>query len=251
MPYEMIQESPFVYEIDVRNLKGEVKHVNTNLYFLGKLLNQMNKGFSPLILICGRQRSGKSFIAQLVARWILQAYSKYEYYDPTKNTLYEPEKTIKKLGGIMEDVIVVDEAGAIMGRRQWFEQTHSALEKIIQTQGYRNFCFLFISPFGSDIDKIFLKHFDFLIRVDYRGKFKVFKILKRYDELNAYKIEKMFLDDIRYNLGDVPANVWDIYEKYSFEQKEKLRKKYSSKKQDKPIDPIDALRKALKKAGAS
>ncbi len=250
MPLKMMEENPYKYVIPIRNREGETKTVSTNLYFLGKMLIQMNRGFSPLIMICGKQRVGKSFVSQLIIKWVLEAFSKYDTYDPTKRCFYEPKDMIRRLGDMYEDVANVDEAGSIMGRRQWYDQIHSVLEKIIQTQGYKTMCYIFISPFGIDIDKVFVKHFDFIIRVDYRGKFKVFRTIKRYDELNNYKMIKLFMDDVTYNLRDVPADVWASYEKYSMDEKEKLRKKYAKDREEgsRAFDPIQALKKALKEA---
>lgn len=221
------------------------RSIDTNLYFLSKILKRIKAGYSPLILICGNQRKGKSFIGV----WLCYTFMKMmdKDYNPIKNTFYDPVKAVDDLGDVNKEAWLIDEAGSIVHRREWYKKTNIALDKIIQTQAYKTMLYIFISPFASDIDKTFHKHFDFIFRVDDRGRFKVFQIFKKFDEFNQEKaIRRMFLDDVKLTLKDVPTDIWKTYQNYSIEQKEEIRKTVFKKEKEKEItDPFKKLRKEL------
>lgn len=198
------------------------KTLDTNQIFLHKLFTRLKAGYSQLIIICGQQRIGKSFIAI----WLAYIYMilQNKDFDPKKHTFYDPMKSIEGLGGIDRQPLVVDEAGSLLTKREWYKKTHIALDRMIQTQGYKTMLFIFVSPFTSDIDKTFQKHFDFQLRVDGRGRYKAFQIFKKYDEFQQEKAtRRMFLDDVRLKMSDLPKDIWDRYVNFSIEQKEKMR----------------------------
>lgn len=205
--------------------KESIKLVNTvvtNQYAIMKIFRRIKKGYSPLVLIVGSQRIGKSFIGI----WLCSLYMNMmnKNFCPELHTFYDPMLAIERLGGRDREPILIDEAGAILTRREWYKKTHQALDKIIQTQAYKTMLYIFISPFASDIDKTFQKHFDFLFRVDDRGRFKAFQIMKKYDEFNSEKAtSRIFLDDVQLNLCHVPPSIWKRYLVYSVSKKEDMR----------------------------
>ena len=220
MPILMKNPDPFMY-----NEVVPAGNFQTNLYFMGKIVKDMKAGFSPIVAICGRQRMGKSFVGMMLLNKILPAFNKELIMD--RCCYYEPYGLITALGGKNNDAFMLDEIGDSMGRREWYKQTHRAFEKIILTQGYKSNLFVFISPHISDIDKIFVKHLDYLIKVERRGHFKVWKMIKRYDQpATKDSFKKYFLDDVFYKKGDIPKKLWAAYERYSFDQKELIRLKY-------------------------
>lgn len=247
MPEFLAEEIPYNYSIELKTDEGKTVTTNTSIYFLGKLLKEMKSGFSPMVLIVGKQRSGKSFVANIIALWIMRAYGKEDRFDPIKQSFYEPMVAMDRIGNKEKEPVIIDEAGAFLGRRQWYQNVNKCLEKAILTQGYKTLCWIFISPFASDLDKIFTKHFDFLIIVKKRGIFITFKIKKRYDELNRYIIKRSFLDKISYNKRDLPKEIWDRYEKYSLKEKERLRKTYVDGDNEKTNKtPFDVVKDQLR-----
>lgn len=196
--------------------------LDTNQIFLHKLFTKLKKGYSQLVIVCGQQRIGKSFIGV----WLCYLYMvlQNKTYDPTKHTFYDPIKSIQGLENIDKESQLIDEAGSLLTKREWYKKTHIALDRIIQTQGYKTMLFIFVSPFTSDIDKTFQKHFDFQLRVDGRGRYKAFQIFKKYDEFRQERsTRRMFLDDVRLKMSDLPKDIWDRYMKFSIDQKEKMR----------------------------
>lgn len=210
-----------------------------------KIMKLMKTGYSPIVGICGKQRTGKSTVGVWVANLIMSAYGKN--FEPEKNTFYEPVKTLERLDKASYEAWLVDEAGDLLNRREWYDQSHQALSSMVQTQGYKTMCYIFISPFIIDIDSNFTKHFDFVLRVDERGRFKAFQYIKRYDSIDNKKVlRRIFLDDVSLSMNCIPKDIWNRYHTYSISQKNIIRAKRltSLNKNDKKTenDPIKKLR---------
>jgi hypothetical protein len=196
----------------------------TNIDLLGKTINKMRFGYSIIIVIVGGQRTGKSHFGVWLA-WRIHSYFFPDVpFDVSKFTFYDPVDSIGKVGEYDHEPIIIDEAGAVLNKQEWYEKVSLAMNKIIQTQAYKCNCYIFISPFGNDIAKAFRKHFDFLVFVTSRGNIIVKKIIKKYDEINDVKIKMHFYEKIRIYKKDVPAEIWAQYDAFSKNQKEKLRK---------------------------
>lgn len=203
-------------------LKPDGRKFYTNILVISKILNRMKKGYSPIILIVGSQRSGKSFIAIWLSNIITQFFHN-QNFDPFTNTFYDPVKIIDGLGEREKQTIVIDEAGAYLNKQEWYNRVVKAFDKIIQTQGYLCNCYIFISPFGSDIAKTFRKHFDFQLYLKKRGDVIVRQIPKKYASMNDDRLKLFFLERISVNKTDLDTKLWDQYEEYSMSEKDKLR----------------------------
>lgn len=252
MPLKYYIEPMFVDRLDIMGTDGTMRNMTTNLHFLSQLFRKIMKGFSPTVVICGNQRIGKSFVALWLCMFHMTMMGKK--FNPEDLTFYEPIKAIENLDNKSRESVLVDEASDVLDPREWFDQTHIALKSMINTQAYKNMLYVFVSPFIIDIDKAISKHFDFLIRVDDRGKFKTFRFLKKFDELNPNKVvKKLFLDDVDIRKAEVPRKIWIRYEKHSFIEKDKIRKRRIEKAMGKdkekeiPSDPIVRLKKKINK----
>jgi len=233
MPLLAQEEERFIGSIDFLGDDGVKRTIETDQYFIYKLFRRLKLGYSPTVAICGSQRIGKSMIGVWLCYIMMKLLGKE--YDPTTNTFYEPIKAIEDLGNKEKEPLLIDEAGDVLDAREWYEQTHQALKSIINTQAYKTMMYIFISPFVIDIDKTFRKHFDFLIRVDDKGRYKAFRFVKKYDELNPNKVVyKKFLDDVRVKLTYLPVELWERYIAYSISEKEKIRKARVKKAETKP-----------------
>lgn len=231
-------------EIPRFRIKMGKKTIDTNLFYLAKTFKKIKEGYSPIIGICGKQRTGKS----LLAVWLCYMFMEFmnKEYDPTKYTFYDPIAAVSNLEDQDRIPLLIDEAGSILHRREFYERLHQSLNKVIQTQGYKTILYIFVSPFISDIDKSFTKHFDFILRVDKRGRYKAFEVMKRYDQNDANKSSyKRFMDDVAIKLSDVPSQVWKSYQYFSIDEKEKMRKQIEviemqkKRKEEKASDPLE------------
>lgn len=208
---------PRKYRYNIR--KGD-SYFRTNISVLGYCISQMRNGFSPLIIIVGKQRVGKSFIAVWLAHNIAQFFNKT--FDPIRNTFYDPEEVIRTLNTFEKESIIIDEAGAYLNKTEWYSKIAIALDKIVQTQGYLHNCYIFCSPFGADVAKTFRKHFDLMIYVRKKGVFVVKKIPKKYDDMTGKVFKPYRIQQVVIRKGAVPADLWERYDTYSKEKKKEL-----------------------------
>lgn len=219
-----------------------VNTITTNTNYIIQMFKKLKLGFSPIIAICGCQRIGKSFVGVYLSDLVMKAYNKE--YDPVNHTFYEPDKTIEKLEFRNKEPLMIDEASDILDTREWYKKTHQALKSIINNQGYKTIAYIFIAPFITDIDKAFIKHFDFILRVDSKGRYKSWKCIKKYNATTQNRASyPLYLGECGIKLSDVPKNIWKKYEKYSKEEKEKLRlsRLNSLKKTDKNLSIDDRI----------
>lgn len=198
---------------------------NTNIIILGKTINRMRRNFSPIILICGGQRIGKSFVAVWLSYKILRIFHYEKKFDISRHTFYDPMEAIRNLKVMEREPVIIDEAGSLFNKTEWYRRITRAFDKIIQTQGYKCNCYIFVSPFGSDIAKTFRKHFDFIINVRRKGLLKVKQVPKRYDDMTGKVSFPYILEQIRLPKNAVPKILWEEYEEHSIKKKEELRQK--------------------------
>ncbi len=215
----MVKEHQYKFEME----NGKI--YRTNITIIGNTLNRMKKNYSPIILICGGQRMGKSFVAVWLANKILRVFHDNKPFDISKHTFYDPIEAIRHIQDMEKEPLIIDEAGSLLNKTEWYNKIIRAFDKIIQTQGYKCNCYIFVSPFGSDIAKTFRKHFDFIIYVRRKGVLKVKKIPKIYDDMTGKVPRPYSVEQIKIPKNSVPLNLWNEYEAFSFEKKEDMRER--------------------------
>ncbi len=222
MIYIYIEKVKYVDWIYVIKKPNENKYLKTNLHIIGKIINRMLKGFSPIIIVCGGQRMGKSFVAIWLSNIIMNFFHDKDF-DIENNVFYDPIESVKRIGETDRQPILIDEAGTYLHKTEWYNRVVKAMDRIIQTQGYKSNCYIFVSPFGSDIAKTFRKHFDFQLYVRKKGVVITRQIPKKYDAFKEIEIKLFRLEQIRIPKSAVPKELWEKYEKFSFKQKEEIR----------------------------
>lgn len=235
MNFKNFKETEYLHKLKKPGGKS-TGYLYTNIHILGKIIKRMSAGFSPIIVIVGGQRIGKSF----VAIWLCNIISEFFHnkpYDINHNTFYDPVESIKRIGDIYREPILIDEAGTYLNKTEWYNRVVRAMDKIIQTQGLKCNCYVFVSPFGSDIAKTFRKHFDYMLFVRLKGVIVVRAIPKRYDAFDDKPIKPFRLEQIKMNKKAVPPEIWREYEQFSFERKEAIREEFyiKAKKTDKDL----------------
>lgn len=201
----------------------------TIIILIGTIIQMMRQGYSPIILICGGQRKGKSFFALWLLLKVMRVLHVNYKFNIKINTFYDPEDIIIKLKDMEEQGIIIDEAGDIFNKMEYYTKICKAFDKIIQTQGYKTNLYIFVAPFGLDIAKTFRKHFHFTINMKERGFGIVRRVPKKYDLLADKPLHSIFVESIKINKNAIPSNIWDKYEKYSIEQKEIIRQRQEDK----------------------
>ena len=80
---------------------------------------------------------GKSFVAIWLAN-ILMMFFHGKKYPVTDNTFYDPIESIRRISNSDKEPIVIDEAGTFLNKTEWYDRVVKAMDKIIQTQGYKS-----------------------------------------------------------------------------------------------------------------
>lgn len=221
MQIEVVEEQTRRYKFQ----KQDGGFLRTDIIIIGDCLRKMQKGYSPIILICGKQRIGKSFVGMWLAWRTLKFFHPEKEFEPKRYSFYDPLESIYAIEDRQMEPLLIDEAGALFNKQEWYNRVTLALDKIIQTQGFLCNMYIFISPFGSDIAKTFRKHFDFIVYVRRRGVLVVKKIPKRYDDLTDRVPRPYRVEQIKLYKNVMPREVWASYEKYSMKKKKELYNK--------------------------
>jgi hypothetical protein len=220
----MVQDfSPNTFDFNLKKPDGKI--LRTNIYLLGRIISEMKRGYSPIIVIVGKQRTGKSFFAIWLCA-IIHHFFHDSKFDPAIHTSYDPLAVSNIIDVALKEPILIDEAGAIYNKQEWYEKVTRAMGKILQTQGFRCNCYIFVAPFGNDIVKDFRKHFDYICHTTSRGNIIVKKVIKKYDEINDVKVKTHYYERIHIYKRDVDAEIWTAYERYSIAQKKDMHKDY-------------------------
>lgn len=215
-----LEKSP--YEYNIKRPDGSV--YRTNFDVVGKTIYLMKRGFSPIIMVVGNQRMGKSFFAVWLGIKIHSFFHGMDGFDITKHTYYDPMETIKHLKDYRNTFMILDEAGVVMNNKEWMKQLPKIFEKILISQGYLRTVQIVIAPFLNNIPKGIRQQIDMVCFARKRGVITVKKIPKKYDSVKDSVPTPYTLEQIKLSMKTVPSGIWKTYEKYSFEKKEEMRK---------------------------
>lgn len=147
-------------------------------YLLNAVINRLNEGFSPVIVICGQERVGKSTMAVDLA-WRLcneaKALDLQLDGDNIQDYLaYRPETFLEIITeSTGRKPILVDEAGVVAGSQDHQTKENRIIKKSIQTMGYQNNCYIFILPDFMALDKKIRNKVDIKVELYDRGKAKI------------------------------------------------------------------------------
>lgn len=213
------QERDYIYNIK----KPDGGVLRTNIILIGYIISQMRKGYSPIILVVGKQRIGKSFIAVWLAWRIHKFFHNQEEMKIKDYTYYDPITAIRRMEHMNIRPLIIDEAGAFLNKTEWYKKITIALDKIVQTQGYLCNCYIFVAPFGTDIAKTFRKHFSHLVHVRRRGVFSVKEIAKKYWDLSGKMPRTYTVEQVKVASNCIPIKIWKEYEEFSYKMKNELR----------------------------
>jgi len=230
-------------EFDYNFERADGTHFRTNIALLGNVISQMQRGYSPIIAIVGKQRSGKSFFAVWFSELIFRFFHHGEDFDVTKNTFFDPEESIGMMGKAFLEPIILDEAGALFNTQEWFEKIVITMNKVIITQGYHANTYLILSPFSNDVAKSIRKHVDYICFCVSRGHIIVKKVVKKYDEINDVKIKTHYFEKIKLRKSDLDPELWAKYDDFSKKNKRTMQGDYHqlAKKKNMRIDAFGRL----------
>lgn len=197
------------------------------------ILQDIRNMYSPIILICGRPRSGKSVFALFISN-VISTILYYQWFS-LKDLYFFPKDLLRGINDYGNQILVLDEAGSSLNKRQWFTDFTFAFDQILQTQGYLNNVYIFVLPFASDLVKDCRKYVDFMCHTKRRGRLRCKKIYKREDQLvsDIKSFKPIYIEDLFIRLNDVPKHLRDGFESRSMDIKTLIRKNITRSLSDK------------------
>lgn len=179
---------------------------------IASLVADIQEGYSPIVVICGRPRRGKTFTAAVIAN-LISAFLYYQYWNPEKNYHFTPKEMIEAMEDAGFEIKLADEAGAIgsgINRREWFSQLNKSVDYILQTQGILQNIIIFILPIVSDLSIDVRKYIDWLVVMKKRGVAVCYKIDKKEGQLvkDLSDFRKIYIETLTIKKSDLLPEIW-------------------------------------------
>jgi len=171
---------------------------------LDYIRNQLKKGYSPIILIVGKQRVGKTALA------LRLAFELNPKFDIEKEMFFEIEKFASCIHKCDNKVLLLDEAGITLDPYEHMSVTQRVYNHIIQTQAYKKNVIFLILPFASEIGKTHRKHVSGIIEVIWRGGYKFYSASCWHSDL-SYKPPRLTLIEQISGVPLPPKHIWENY----------------------------------------
>ncbi len=197
--------------------------------------NRVRRGFAPIILIVGKQRVGKTFLA------LRLAYEMDKLFDAEKRMFFDILSFAKAVKQYNRKVLILDEAGIELDTYRYSDLRQRCFSHIVQSQAYKQNTLIICLPHASDLARCHRKYVDVLVVVPARGMYIAYKPSVYYWDMNEIDIRTKKIEVI-YETALPPEHLINIY-KNRFE---------SQIKEDILSDEIDRLGTHLDKiAGKS
>lgn len=152
--------------------------------------NRIKRGFSPVILIVGKQRMGKTFTA------LTWAYAVDKNFNPEKQMFFDILSFAKAMQKYNNKVLILDEAGIELDTYRYSDMRQRAFSHIVQSQAYKQNTLLLVLPHASDMAKCHRKYVDALAVIYARGCAIVYKPVIRYWDMNDIDIKSRKMEII-------------------------------------------------------
>lgn len=204
------------------------------------VLNKMKKGHSPLIIVCGATRTGKTSLALKLASII----------DPTfnveKQMFFKIQDFAQALSVSNNKCLILDEAGVTLDPLEFQSVQQKVYNHLIQTQAFRVNCVFLVLPMARGIGKMHRDYVNAVLEVFARGCYKLYKTSIWHSDL-SYKPPRLTHLETVIGVPLPPEHIWKPYQEFGQAaykntildiQMAILEKKYG---QQKPQEIVTAL----------
>lgn len=187
---------------------------------IGHLNGQLRRGYAPIVLFVGRQRSGKTAAA------LTYAYEFDKDFDVDKQMIFNIADFIEAVWKFNKKVIILDEVGTYLDPTMHLQLQQRAYAHIIQSQAYKQNIIFLVTPHAHDFGKYHRKDVDSIVRIVGRNKngaiAKISAVYTDYADLNEIKMWRKEMEIVS-NIPLPPKHIWDAYiNKYQSQQKEEI-----------------------------
>jgi len=172
--------------------------------FLTWARNRINRGYCPIVLITGKQRSGKTCLA------LELAYELDKNFNPDAQLFF---KVIAYARAVMQNnnkILLLDEAGIELDRFRYADARARCFSHVVQTQAYKQNTLFIILPHNSDIAKCHKPYIDMLIVVRGHGHYIAYIPRTKYWDMNDMMITTKKIEEV-YNVPLPPEHIYQNY----------------------------------------
>ncbi len=202
------------------------------------LNNRLSKGKSPIILVVGEQRSGKTALALRIA------YEVDKKFDIKKQMFFDIREFATAMHKFNKRVLILDEAGVSLDPYEHMSIKQRVYNHIVQTQAYKQNIIMLVLPFASEIGKQHRKHTSAIIECRGHGRYIAYAVMKWYSDLSLKPPRLMTIEEV-YGVPLPPPHIWNTYldefEKSYKESILELQRGLLDLKHSKPDAPLDLL----------
>lgn len=137
------------------------------------IIQRLNKGYAPLVLIYGREGTGKTMTGLRIAHDLHNKFNVCTGPWTPENMALDVTTFAKRVFGSVRQNLLVDEAGVNLNSREHYTVFNMSMDKIVQTQRFREHVYSLIGPEKREIDKRFIRKADVKVRCIKPGVVKV------------------------------------------------------------------------------
>lgn len=190
-------------------VNGEYVHL---LYV--RIINQLAAGQSPIIIICGKERKGKSMAALVLAYYLHDKLNVCRgSFNPEQQTVYN---VVEFLTAVMEhtrSVIMFEEANETVNKNQYHSDMNQAVARTLRTQGKRQNVYIFIGPEYKELDSRVRDKVDVLVEMERKQVAKVTCYQLRHGKRGSKGSDYVYQPYPTWHVPDVPTDLKQEYER--------------------------------------
>lgn len=158
------------------------------------LQHKLKQGYSPIIVIVGHTRGGKTCTGLKVSEDLDGDFDFNQQY------FYEIKTFVNNLDRLIGRTVIIDEAGYNLSSLNYWSYVNKTMNYLLQTQGVRNICYFFVLPHLEYLAKHIRRMIDVIIEIVDKGIAKIYFVQTFYSKIDG---KKTFLYNIE-TLVNIP-----------------------------------------------
>lgn len=204
------------------------------LRWLRALVNDINSGYAPVVVVCGKEGRGKSMVALRLAEILHREVGCCLGDWTVENLAYGPVQFLDRMRSSIRQALIFDEAGVNLNKNQYNSVFNRSVDSAVQTQRMRENIYIFVLPKASDLDPRLRNRVEYKIRL--MGKRDAGRKGKGDCEITYYE----------YNFGKMETEDTKreelIQKKYNFElPSEDIREEYRKREGEFKLGTLDKM----------
>lgn len=147
--------------------------------------DRVKAGYSPVMLVVGAPRSGKSLtaidIAMKLAKTLRWKFMLEDTY------FFGLEKFMDAFKSLRGRIIIIDEIGMDMDAHEWFSDFNKCFNYLIQTQAYKTNIYILVVPYAGYVARVHIPMIDLIGEKLGRTRISYYRVSPQYASVKAAK----------------------------------------------------------------